>query len=183
MADREEMPKVADLDELGREIQAVLRDDQASGGKLKYGSSDDSAGGFDCYCAVASEAYFYLSGAALAGLDLGVSNIDWELAGKQALASGLQPMQLTRVERHGLWPRRHEERTSHWWIKRLGSDGEDEVVDLTIGADDIRDTTYPYADGQARGFQQHGYKRPSETRGLPLIELVARRRGAQSTNE
>jgi hypothetical protein len=176
MADHEPQPKLAQLDGLGREIQSALREDKVSGGKLKYGSSEDSANEFDCYCAVASEAYFYLSGAARAGLDPRAPDIDWEEAGKEALATGLQPMQLTLFERHGIWPLRHDERSSHWWIKRPGTDGKDEVVDLTVGPDDVRDTTYPYTDGRARGFQQHGYKGPSKERGLPLIEMIVQRR-------
>jgi hypothetical protein len=49
-------------------------------------------------------------------------------------------------------------------------------VDLTVGPDDDRDAPYPYADGQARGFQQHGYKRPSESRAVPLIKMIVAKR-------
>ena len=90
-----------ELDDLGREIQAALSEDKDAGGKLRHTASRDGAYEFDGYCAVASEAYFYLSGAALAGLDLAEDDTDWEEAGRRAHAAGIQPMQLTQTGRRG----------------------------------------------------------------------------------
>jgi hypothetical protein len=57
--------KLAPPDDLVGEIQDALRRDKASGEKLKHGSSREDGLEFDGYCAVASEAYFYISGARL----------------------------------------------------------------------------------------------------------------------
>lgn len=158
---------VAPLDELGREIQAVLREDKAGDQKLLWSESRGGDLEFDGYCAVASAAYFFLAGETYVGLDPVAEVVDWEAAGRAALGAGLQPMQLTLRQR---WPHRGESR--HWWIacnhpqlNRL------DVIDLTIGPDD-EPGDYPYHKGQRRGFMQTGYKRPSKARALPLIQSV-----------
>ena len=163
-------PKVAPVDALGSEIQAALREDKARGGKLLWSYSRGGFFEFDGYCAVASSAYFFLAGEAAADLDpaAGADKVDWEAAGQAALASGLQPMQLTLRQR---WPHHGESR--HWWIARPS---EGVVVDLTIGPADRPDRDYPYERGRRRGFMQHGYRRPNRTRALVLIEAVKRAR-------
>ena len=49
-------------DELAREIQAVLKADKGSGGKLILARYRGGAAEFDGYCAVAAAAYFFLAG-------------------------------------------------------------------------------------------------------------------------
>jgi hypothetical protein len=173
-AGRAALPELALLDDLGREIQAALREDITTGGRLSYEPSRDRDLEFDGYCAVASEAYFYLTGAALAGLDPADSTVDWERAGKKALEAGLQPMQLTRRERHGILRRGEDQ--SHWWIDRTAQGNKHEVIDLTIGPHDDPGDDYSYSEGNPKGFMMHGYKRPGKTRCLPLIAAISRKR-------
>jgi hypothetical protein len=68
----------------------------------------------------------------------------------------LQPMQ--RTHRGG----------SHWWLERR-ADGK--VIDLTLRPNET--TRYPYHEGQARGFMQHGYQRPAQ-RARTIIDRVQR---------
>lgn len=170
--------EVASLDDLGREIQAVLRQDKAGDRMLMWSASRGGRLEFDGYCAVASAAYFFLSGEALLpDSDPTAEIVDWAPAGQAALAAGLQPMQLTL--RQG-WPRRRESR--HWWIVRDRSDlAYLEVIDLTIGPDE-EPGDYPYDRGGRRAFMQTGYKRPNKTRALPLIERIKQARRDQMSS-
>lgn len=60
-------PDVSPIDELGKEIQAVLREDLATGGKLAQKGYGAGGWEFNGYCAVASAAYFFLAGGRDAG--------------------------------------------------------------------------------------------------------------------
>ena len=56
-------------DPLGLEIQAAMRADRATGGRLRWCEPAPDGWEFDGYCAVAATAYLFLKGEELAGLD------------------------------------------------------------------------------------------------------------------
>ncbi len=154
-------------DELGLEIQAVLRADKAAGGKLRWCEPEPDGWEFDCYCAVAAAAYLFLKGEELAGLDplTSVELVDWEVAGRAARAGGYRSYQAGGPG-------------GHWWLEHSEDGSDVHIIDLNIGIDDVNDD-YPYEEGTPRGFMMTGYKRPAG-RALEIIRRVKATRTADN---
>ena len=152
-------------DQLGLEIQAVLRADKAAGGKLRWCEPEPGGWEFDGYCAVAAAAYLFLKGEELAGLESPAPDeaVNWEASGRAARAAGYRSYQAGGPG-------------GHWWLENTKDGSDVRIIDLNIGVEDVNDD-YPYQEGTPRPFMMTGYKRPAD-RALKVIQRVKAARAA-----